>query len=162
MRVTATKPLLPVSTIQHPLEATLGESIRFLGYELAEAAPVVPGSTLTLDLYWQARDKVADSYTVFVHLIGEAYNPATGGPLWAQDDSLPVEGGYPTMQWPVGVVVRDRHRLVIDPQAPPGRYQIEVGMYQLPSVERLPVQMADGTQDTRVLLGQVEIGPPHK
>jgi 4-amino-4-deoxy-L-arabinose transferase-like glycosyltransferase len=162
MRVAATGPLLPVGTIQHPLEATLGGSIRFLGYDLADATYIAPGSTLTLDLYWQAEDKVADSYTVFVHLIGEAYNPATGGPLWAQDDSLPVEGGYPTMQWPVGVSVRDRHRLVIDPQTPPGQYQIEIGMYQLPSAERLPVRMADGTQDTRILLGQVEIGPAHQ
>ena len=160
MRVTTTEPLLPVGTIQHPMEATLGGSIRFLGYGLLSAEPIAPGSTLTLDLYWQAERKVEDSYTVFVHLVGEAYNPATGGPLWGQDDSLPVENGYPTTQWLVGVPVRDRHRLIVDPQAPPGQYQIEIGMYQLPSVERLIVQMADGAQDTRILLGQIEVGPP--
>ena len=158
MRVTTTEPLLPVGTIQHPMEATLGGSIRFLGYDLVSAEPIAPGSTLTLDLYWQAERKVEGSYTVFVHLVGEAYNPATGGPLWGQDDSLPVENGYPTTQWLIGVPVRDRHRLVVDPQAPPGRYQIEIGMYQLPSVERLIVQLADGAQDTRILLGQVEVG----
>ena len=157
IRVTHTEPLLPVVTITHPLEATVGEGIRFLGYDWAEG-PLAPGSTLTVDLYWQAERKVENSYTVFVHLVGEAYNPATGGPLWGQDDSLPMEGGYPTTQWLVGVPVRDRHRLVIDPQAPPGRYQIEVGMYALPGAERLPVQLADGTQDTRIVLGQIEIG----
>ncbi len=157
IRVTHTEPLLPVVTITHPLEATVGEGIRFLGYDWAEG-PLAPGSTLTVDLYWQAERKVENSYTVFVHLVGEAYNPATGGPLWGQDDSLPVEGGYPTTQWLVGVPVRDRHRLVIDPQAPPGRYQIAVGMYELPGAERLPVQLADGTQDTRIVLGQIEIG----
>ena len=158
MQVTNTKPLLPVSTIQHPMEAMLGGSIRFLGYDLANAEPIAPGSTLILDLYWQAERKVESSYTVFVHLVGEAYNPATGGPLWGQNDSLPVEGGYPTTQWPVGVRVRDRHRLIVDPQAPPGQYRIEIGMYQLPSAERLIVQLADGAQDTRILLGQVEVG----
>jgi 4-amino-4-deoxy-L-arabinose transferase-like glycosyltransferase len=160
MRVTTTEPLLSVGTIQSPMEATLGGGIHFLGYDLAGMGPIAPGSTLTLDLYWQAERKVEGSYTVFVHLVGEAYNPATGGPLWGQDDSLPVEGGYPTTQWLAGVPVRDRHRLVVDPQAPPGWYQIEIGMYQLPSAERLVVQMADGAQDTRILLGQVEVGPP--
>lgn len=160
--VAATEPLLPVGAIPHPMGATLGENIRFLGYNLANVEPIAPGSTLTLDLYWQAEDKVADSYIVFVHLVGEAYNPATGGPLWGQDDSLPVEGGYPTTQWLIGVPVRDYHRLVVDPQAPPGRYQIEIGMYQLPGAERLPVQMADGTLDTCILLGQVEIGPAYQ
>ena len=161
MQVTTTKPLLPVGAIRHPLEATLGEDIRFLGYDLSSVEPITPGSTLTLDLYWRAERKAEGSYTVFVHLVGEAYNPATSGPLWGQDDTLPVEGGYPTTQWLVGVPVRDQHRLVVDPQAPPGRYQIEIGMYQLPGAERLAVQMADGTQDTRILLGQIEVAPSH-
>ncbi|MDY7040732.1 MAG: glycosyltransferase family 39 protein [Chloroflexota bacterium] len=158
MQVTTTGPLLPVSAVPHPMEATLGGNIRFLGYDISGEEPIAPGSTLTLDLYWQAERKVQGSYTVFVHFVGDAYNPATGGPLWGQDDSLPVEGGYPTTQWLVGVPVRDRHRLVVDPQAPPGQYRIEVGMYQLPDVERLVVETADGTQDTHIPLGQVEIG----
>ena len=37
-----------------------------------------------MDLHWQALHTLGTNYTVFVHLVG-GYNPATGGPIWAQD-----------------------------------------------------------------------------
>ncbi len=139
LRITCTKPLPRAGAISHPLEVGLGEGIVFLGYDLSPRGKVRRGEALELNLYWKAKRKVRQNYTVFVHFLGEAYNPSTNGPVWAQSDSQPLGGGYPTSQWIVDTVVKDHHRMIVDPHAPPGRYRIEVGMYLLSTGERLPV-----------------------
>lgn len=68
-------------------------------------------------------------YTVFTHLLGTAHNPETGGPVWAQQDTEPMEGRFPTTEWPSGMLVKDTHTLQIDPAAPAGDYQFEIGLY---------------------------------
>ena len=95
-------------------------------------------------------------YTVFVHLLGP-FNPATGGPVWAQHDGQPLGGQYPTHSWLTGRVVKDRHVLTLPPDMPPGEYQVEVGLYDLASGMRLPVIPPDGMRDTRILLDAVRI-----
>jgi hypothetical protein len=137
--------------------ATLGEGqFAFEGYRLRPSNGVKAGKVLVLDLFWQALEPVDMSYTVFVHLLGP-YNPATGGPLWAQDDSQPMHGGHPTIRWQLGQVVPDRHELEIPASTPPGVYQIEVGLYVASTGQRLPV---DGTGMDRLLFGEVQVTAP--
>lgn len=147
--VTCTEPLPKVGVISHPMEVELDEGIVFLGYDLSPKGRVKRGNLLKVNLYWKARHKIEWNYTVFVHLLGEAYNPATKGPVWAQSDSQPLDGGYPTSQWIVDTIVKDHHEMSVDPHAPPGRYQIEVGMYLLSTGERLSVP---GEEEDRILL----------
>lgn len=156
LSIQGTSPLPPAGLPIHPLEARLGEAIRFHGYDIAPEGPVRPGGTLTFDLYWEATGKIAQDYTVFVHLLGP-FNPATGGPVWAQHDGQPLEGQYPTRHWLVGSVVKDRHGVALPPDMPPGEYPVEVGLYLLATGERLMVTSSDGTQDTRILLGSVRV-----
>ncbi len=78
--------------------------------------------------------------------------------MWAQKDNQPVDGFYATTRWEQGEIIRDQYDLLISPDAPPGEYQIEVGMYLAETEERLPVvdpqigQVAD-----RVLLDGIQI-----
>ena len=116
------------------LAARVGEEIMLEGYSLATAggeslSELTGGDRLILDLYWLAENKPSVDYTVFAHLLGQAYNPATQGPVWAQHDSQPANNGYPTTHWFAGDTVVDRHVLTIDEGAPSGDYTIEVGMY---------------------------------
>ena len=53
----------------------------------------------------------------------------------------------------MGEVVAEDFLIVVDKDAPPGPYQIEVGLYQLESGERLALPNGDD----HVLLGPVEI-----
>jgi 4-amino-4-deoxy-L-arabinose transferase-like glycosyltransferase len=179
LAIAATEPLPPLQAISHPMQVNLGTQILFLGYDIgvdagcrmqdtqdtkeARLGLVIldPGSCIVhLTLYWQAARKVDQRYTVFTHLLGQAHNPATGGPVWAQHDSEPLNGGYPTSQWLVGQVIMDRHELQIDPAAPPGEYQLEVGLYLLATGERLPVRGEGGEMvGDRILLGGVQVGP---
>jgi hypothetical protein len=119
-----------------------------------------PGQQLNLDLYWVARQKSAQNYTVFAHLVGMAYNPATEGPVWAGNDSEPLERGYPTEQWFVNQVVVDRHALTVEPGAPAGEYELEVGMYLLQTMKRLQVMDGQGQTADRVVLGRFAVVEP--
>lgn len=164
LRVTYTlKPPIR-ARIPHQSEASAGEAT-LLGYALrgAQAAnpPVAhPGATLELTLYWQAQAPISQSYTVFTHLLGTAYNPATQGPLWAQDDQIPLEGAYPTQNWLAGVPLEDTYRLTIPPETPPGDYQILTGMYQTDTGDRVPVTGVGADPLTgNILLTLIRIEP---
>ncbi len=140
------------------VDAKLGDEITLVGYALQGSkggTPLraAPGETLTLDLYWRASVKPSHDYTVFTHLLGETHNPRTGGPLWAQHDSQPLDNGYPTSQWLEEQVIVDRHRLIVDDRAPQGEYHVEVGMYTVEDGRRLAVRGQDGQAlGDRVLL----------
>ncbi len=138
--------------IQHPLRANLADKVTFLGYDL-DRATVKPGSTLHLTLYWQALAKMETSYTVFVHLI-DAQNRT-----WGQKDNPPVKGAYPTTSWLPCEVVSDEYEIVVDKTAPAGEYQIEVGMYDLATMLRLPAFDEQGNPLTsdRIPLSQVRM-----
>ncbi|MEE8392396.1 MAG: glycosyltransferase family 39 protein [Anaerolineae bacterium] len=141
--------------IQHPLPVQLGDAavhIGFLGYDLAPKRPA-PGDELVVTLYWQAPSPIALPYTVFVQLVGP-HNPDTGNPLWGQHDGPPVEGTFPTDRWPAGLIVRDRHPLVIAPTTSPGDYQLIAGMYDPGTGERLTVP---NTSDNAILLQTITI-----
>jgi len=138
--------------IQHLLRANLADKVAFLGYDLDEAT-VKPGGTLHLTLYWQSLAKMETSYTVFVHLL-DAQNRT-----WGQRDNLPLKGTYPTTSWLPGEVVSDEYEIVVDAAATAGKYQIEVGMYDLATMLRLPAKDEQGNPlpSDRILLGEVQM-----
>ena len=141
--------------IQHPLRADLGGRVRLLGYTLS-AEQVAPGDTLLLTLTWQALSPMAERYTVFTHLLD------AGQTIQAQVDSEPQGGGLPTDRWAAGQIVHDSYALVLSPDAQPGPHTLEVGMYLLETLDRLPVRDADSgaSLGDRVLLGTIEVVAP--
>jgi hypothetical protein len=100
----------------------LGDGIELLGYGLNEEE----GS---LRLYWRASETIGQDYVVFVHVADSE------GQLLDQRDGPPLSGMYPTSKWTPGQIVVDDRDL---PDLPPGT-QILVGMYDLDSMQRLPV-----------------------
>ena len=163
--VTHTEPAVEVAQIPYPQRATVAENIELLGYALPGkkrgAPPTVrPGDTLTVKLYWQTEKPIERSYKIFTHLIGTEYNPATNGPLWAQDDQIALEGAYPTDQWLPDIPLEDQYELVIPPTSPAGEYQLVVGMYTLEDGKRLSV-LGEGARPEAgyILLTKVHIVP---
>ncbi len=146
----------PVVKPQHPLAANLDNKARLLGYDL-EPGPYEPGQVIGLTLYWQALTAMETDYTVFTHLLGP-YNPLTNGPLWGGYDSRPGGGTYPTTVWEAGEIVVDEYKIPVQADAPPGEYQLEVGMYHLATMKRLPVLDDSGAvRDDRILLGTLQL-----
>lgn len=118
----------------------LGDAIRLLGCDLP-GMPLAPDGLVTaapdeaihLTLYWQMLRPMDTSYTVFTHILDGT------GQLRGQKDNIPVQGTYPTTEWVEGEVVEDSYELLVAPDAVPGLYQIEVGMYDVATRQRLPL-----------------------
>jgi hypothetical protein len=135
----------PAIVPQHTGEVNWGAPdarIQLWGYDLGQS-PYRPGERIKLTTYWRATGTLGTDYTVFVHLLGPD-NPATGGPLWAQDDSEPCRRGYPTTTWATHETVIDAYALEIPENAPEGEYRIAIGLYEWQTMQRLPVLDEEG------------------
>jgi hypothetical protein len=119
--------------------------------------PVVrAGQPLHLTLTWHALASPRDSFTVFIHLIDGA------GRYVAGHDYTPLGGACPTYlwfpKWLPGQTLTDPYRLIPPADLPPGDYWLEVGMYGMTSLRRLPVvDLAGNLAGDRVILGPVRV-----
>jgi len=123
--------------------ADFGDVGRLLGFDLAQNR-VRRGSSTVVTLYWQALSSPDRNYQVFVHLLDD-------GELVAQHDGAPACAFAPTSLWESGEIVRDEHVIALDATAPLGTYDLNVGLYDLLTFERLPV--SGGPSGTLVLTG---------
>jgi 4-amino-4-deoxy-L-arabinose transferase-like glycosyltransferase len=113
-----------------------GDEIALLRYSVIGNARA--GGSLPVRPYWQALAKPTHDYTVFVHLLDAE------GKVVAQVDAPPRAGTYPTTIWDVGEIIRDDYSLKLPADLAPGPYRIELGLYDYPSLARLPVTDANG------------------
>jgi len=152
VKIEATERVFSTPEVQHRVErASLGGKVGLYGYDLS-AEVVQPGDMLYLALFWQALEPMDTPYTVFTHLLDEA-NHVRG-----QMDSQPLGGARPTTGWVPQEYLRDDYQLVVEPDAPPGDYLIEVGMYDAstPDFQRLQLLDAEGSVlDNRIILDTV-------
>lgn len=111
-------------------DATIGDAVRLLGFDLQQA-----GETVQIDLRWQPLRPLEADYTSFVQLLA-------GDEKVAQSDHQPGGVYYPTSLWQPGATVRDRHTLALPASIPPGPYRLLVGLYQLIDGEIVPLGSA--------------------
>ena len=143
--------------IAHPRWIALGEEVLFLGYDL-DSTVHHAGDALRLTLYWQAQIPIKRRYVVFTHLLGEVYNADSGNFIWGQQDSEPLSGNFPTTMWKPGELVMDEYLIKISPLAPPGRYILEIGMYEPLSGQRLPTFDEQGNPlGDNIVLGEIQV-----
>ncbi|MCB0224079.1 MAG: hypothetical protein KDI02_10345, partial [Anaerolineae bacterium] len=89
---------------------------------------------------------------VFTQLLGPDFQ------LHGQLDHQPIDNLWPTTRWQPGERLADRYDIPIDPNAPPGSYQILVGMYNGQTGERLPVsQDGNPVPDNAIRLGEISV-----
>jgi mannosyltransferase len=100
---------------------------------------------LTVWLYWRPLATTQNPLKVFVHLLGTV-NPATGSPLWSQDDHYPQNERIATRNWSTATLYRDVYSLTLA-DVPAGSYSVQIGFYDPSSNQRLPV----GNRDSYLL-----------
>jgi hypothetical protein len=140
-----------LSQPENPINAQFEGGITLVGYDLYEN--LQPDGTVAVELYWSSDTPVETDYTVFVQMVDWS------GPLVvAQSDTYPAHGQRPTRSWQPGLPVLDTHDLILPVDLQPGEYEIIVGMYDLNTMERLPV-ISGGTADNYVSLGKLTYKP---
>ncbi len=130
---------------RQPYPVEFEKGITLTGYRVLNPQ-LRAGEAIHLTLYWTARERVAESYTVFVHLL------AADGFNVAGADNLPRDGSYPTDQWLVSEMVIDPHLVPLPADMPPGDYRLDVGLYRLDTGQRLMGRDASGVEADHVLL----------
>jgi 4-amino-4-deoxy-L-arabinose transferase-like glycosyltransferase len=141
---------------QHRVQVAWADQIGLIGYDV-DRPGYKPGERVRLTLYWRSLAPTKRALTAFTHLLGPPH-PQTGDPVWVGADHEPGRASYPTSAWQPGEVILDEFVLPVPADAPPGEYDLEVGFYQLQTMQRLPVSHADVEAGTDyVILGQIAV-----
>jgi hypothetical protein len=138
------EPRLSDIDVPNPVRMNFGNQAELIGYEVSRTA-VQQGEPLKVTLYWRAIRPMTTDYRVFVQVL----QPDSTN-VFARSDGMPAAWTRPTSTWrvgsaedPVGEIIVDEHTLIVPNDAPPGMWQLRVGMYEL--IEQ------DGTQEFRRL-----------
>jgi 4-amino-4-deoxy-L-arabinose transferase-like glycosyltransferase len=136
------------ATPEHLLDVRLqnpetGDAITLLGYSLLNDR-LAAGDIAQFTLFWQADRTPVRRYKVFLHVLDE------GNHIVGQRDAEPGGGARLTDLWMPGEVLVDNYGVPIHPATPPGKYRVEVGMYDPETGQRL---LAPGDQ------GQIWLEP---
>ena len=138
--------------------SNLAHVVTLLGFDLPQRE-VRAGGSFPLTLYWKATAPVPVNYQAFVHLVNQQ--------LWGQPlhDKL-NPGDFATTRWPLDKYVWDDYTtpysvVRVKPDAPPGEYEIRVGLYTLADGVRAPVfdSKAGPAGDSIVLPVKVRVLP---
>ena len=133
----------------------LGHSVLLTGWSF-DRADARPGDTVRVALDFLPLDTIRDDDAVYVHLVDG------GGQMKAQRDSVPVDGGLPTLRWAPGRPVRDVRPVQLPPDLAPGDYTLRAGMYVMATGAHLPVldeELAKSGQGDFVELGTLRVRP---
>ncbi len=135
------------------ISANLEDEIQLLGFRIGKNTWRA-GDHVPVQLYWMARKRPSDNYTVFVHV-----TTVDGSRRIAQADSEPVSGYGPTSAWEPGELVMDELVLRLDENVLPGQYSLLVGMYNTDTVRNLQVvQGGRVLPGNRIVLTDVVVG----
>jgi hypothetical protein len=138
------QPIDPVPSDALPIHVQFGDSMELVAVSLPSHLTFARGDPVPLTLYWRTEALVPESYKVFVHVVGQEVNPATGNRIWGQQDQIPGEQ-TPTSGWLPGTQLADSYAVPLDPDSPPGEYDVQVGLYEPRTGQRLPAVFPDGT-----------------
>jgi arylsulfatase A-like enzyme len=132
-----------------PLGDRVGSALTIAGIEQLSGF-VRAGSELSLTLYLEGRGRVPSGYRLFTHFIG-----SNGRLLNADHD--PLENAFPLSRLETGMWLRDKIRVSLPVDFPPGPVTVEVGLFR--KRERAP---ASGTHSRggAVRLATFQVAPP--
>ena len=139
-----------------PKMATLGDQFSLYQVDITETER----GTIFVDLIWGIESLQANTDssfiphpssfpTVFVHVVG------TDG-LMAQDDALPTAGQWLADWWQPGLLLRDRHEIVLPDGDLTHDYKLQIGLYDATTQIRLPV-----VDEAGISLGDAFSWPDH-
>ncbi len=119
------------SSVPDPTHIVFEDQAELVGYALPQRS-VMPGGELPITLYWRAPARVAEDFSVYIHLFG------ADGKILGQWDAFPGNGLYPTRLWQPGEVIVDPYRVPLASDARgPAVARAEVGLYRKATLNNL-------------------------
>lgn len=123
------------------------EELRLRGIN-ADSALLAAGSELGITSFWRAERRTHDRWRYFVHLLDDRQV------LVAGDDLIPGYGVYGARLWQTNEIVPIRQEVKLPDSLAPGRYWIEVGLYDPLDYDRAVV---DGTAEDHSVVGPLKV-----
>ncbi|KAB2857175.1 MAG: hypothetical protein F9K46_13260 [Anaerolineae bacterium] len=123
--------------IENPLDVDLGNIVGLKEYSISTTT-LTAGQTFDLTLLWQSLKQTDLPLTVFVHVVGP------DGRNYAQADMQPRQNTYPVALWLPGEYIPDAYPLTLAADAPPGQYEVRIGLYLQANGQRLSITDSTG------------------
>jgi len=131
-----------------PIGVQVGDFTELIKYELTRNK-IGAGARVFMTLHWKALKPANLDYSVFIHIYDPKENKAVevygGEPVsgafnvWRDVPGAHFSVSYHTRLWQAGEFVKDEWILNIPRDAPPGKYELRVGLFDALGGERLPV-----------------------
>jgi hypothetical protein len=128
------------------LPVSFADKLALIGYRI-ESPRVTPGSALDLTTYWQVTGDLGRSLAFFAHVIN------------ARDRIVGQYDGWGTALrgLEIGDVIVQHVTVPIKPDASPGSYALQLGVYVPDTMARWMVSSSTGASADRVILSPVDI-----
>jgi 4-amino-4-deoxy-L-arabinose transferase-like glycosyltransferase len=140
-----------VATRARPTDFRMGDLARLIGYDLDQTS-LSPDDWLTVTLCWEVVEPTTTDYTLFVQLLD------VDGGLAASRHTYPGQGRFQTSQWQPGDRFCDETRVHMGEHIlTPAVYQVEVGLLEAASGDRLPVRTAGVPLDGPLFLAHTRV-----
>ncbi len=144
--------------VPNPMSVNFGGEAELVGYDVSRLV-MYPNSQVKVTFYWRAKRPMTTDYRVFTQIL----EPNTTH-VFGADDAMPAQWTRPTHTWQPGEIIKDEHIFTVNKDAPPGTWQIAVGMYELTpdqQFRRLRIITPDGGEANDILyLTRVKINFP--
>jgi len=116
--------------VPNQVRITFDNQAELVGYALPQTR-VAPGSELRLTIYWRARERMGEDFSMYIRLFDAQDR------IIARWDAFPGGGLYPTRVWQPGEIIEDRYRIPIPLDAKAGGGRIEAGLFRRVPLETL-------------------------
>ena len=135
------RPLKIIEYRRHPQDpetlVRFGDDIRLEGWTLNDSVEVQPCQMINLDTWWQTDNPSDAQYSSTLVIADES------GQGIANADDMPG-GFYTTPLWQPDQLYFDERQLTIPCDIQEGQYSLLLGLYDIETVDNLPVNSVDG------------------
>jgi hypothetical protein len=136
------------------LPQTFGDQFELTGIEVSQLE-AAPGDSISVDFDWKVLSPTKQDWSIFLHLIANDPSKLHG----QGDGSFTHLGAAVSLpDWLAGAPIFDHKTLTIDPDTPPGLYNLRVGVYSSDQGDRLSVTPGTANQaDDGVIIAKIQV-----
>jgi hypothetical protein len=141
--------------MQNTLGANFSDRTGLLGYDVGidHLTGDQEQGSVVVSLYWRALSEMDANYATFVHLLSET------GQVVSQVDHVPGDGAFPTTGWLPGEIIVDEFVVPLPKDDMSASLQLEIGIYDTATGERLLVVDPRQMGDHILLPDRIPVGP---